>query len=84
MSGRQEALGLDVSEHWLSLRPSLALGLFPGDVRHRLTADAAMVTATLLLRILSLVLLTALCIRKPQDKFILELSQEKVWIKNDF
>ena len=75
-SGGQEAWGLDGSTG--SLR---ALGVFPGDVRHRLTEKAARVTVPFSLQILTLMSLVALCARKSQDTFIWEFSWEKVLMK---
>ena len=73
---RSRSLCLDGSTG--SLR---ALGIFPGDVRHRLTEKAARVTVPFSLQILALRSLVALCMRKSQDTFILEFSQEKVLMK---
>lgn len=75
-SGSPEAQCLYVSTNSL-LEP---FSFFP-DVRHRLTERTGVVTVPFLLKILSLTLLRALCIRKPQDTFVLEFSQEKVLIK---
>ena len=58
-----------------------SLGIFPGDVRHRLAEKAARVTVPFSLQMLALMSLIALRTRKSQDTFILEFSQEKVLMK---
>ena len=51
------------------------------EMSDRLTEKAARVTVPFSLQILALRSLVALCMRKSQDTFILEFSQEKVLMK---